>query len=201
MHHTAYFAASFADTIGFFLIVAVIIGLFFKFKPAKPQVYQPPPIEVPPVAPAEPLPAGSTLRATVEPLPNNVIRLVIQLSHEAYTTLYSQGIMERILFEEPNPHYEKQKRTYDQAWERYAEDKQSVIESVRWFAKEPIDPEPSKVLRISVGEFCNIDGFVRKFDTIGEAKRWQDDLRKHIETLKNLIEDNKKPPEKKTYEF
>jgi hypothetical protein len=189
------------DTLGFFLIVAVIIGVIFMFLPAKSKVPQAPKLVVPPVQQLEPLAPGSVMRATIDPLPNNTIRLLIQLSDEARAIFDAQRIWERIIFEKPNPIYQVQMRAYQDAWASYESAKQSNVETIRWFAKQPIDPEPSKTIYTTVSEFCNPQGFVRAFPTTGEAKAWTTELRTHIENLKDIIEQNKAPPQKETFDF
>jgi hypothetical protein len=187
--------------LGFFLIIAIILGVVFMFLPAKSKVPQAQKLVVPPVQPLEPLAPGSFMRATIDPLPNNTIRLLIQLSDEARAIFDTQRIWERVLFEKPNPIYEVQMRAYQDAWARYESDKKSTVETIRWFAKQPIDPEPSKTNYTTVSEFCNPQGFARAFPTTGEAKAWATELRTHIETLKNIIEQNKAPPVKETFDF
>jgi hypothetical protein len=189
------------DTLGFFLIIGIIIGVIFKFMPAKPKVPQIPKPVVPPVQPLEPLAPGSLMRATIEPLSNNTIRLLIQLSDEAREILDKQNIWQRVLFDKSNPLYDAQMRAYTDAWARYESDKKSTVETIRWFAKPPIDAEPSKIIYTTVSEFCSAEGFVRAFPTAGEAKAWATELRTHIENLKNIIEQNKAPPVKETFDF
>jgi hypothetical protein len=192
---------TFLDVLAFLLIAPIAVGFFFWLIPKQPKVPEIPKPVVPPVEPQAPLAPGSLMRATIEPLPNNVIRLLVQLSDEARDILTKQNIWERSLFDRPNPIYQQQMNAYKEAWAQYEEDKKSVIETVRWFAKEPIDREPSKIIQTTVSEFCNPQGYVRAFATTGEAKGWASELRTHIENLKKIIEQNKAPLEKETFEF
>jgi hypothetical protein len=189
-------------TIIIVLIVLLNVGvLALRLSPAKPQVPHFPPPVVPPVPPQEPLAPGSLMRATIEPLPNNIIRVLIQLSDEARTIFYKENIWGRMLFDFPNPHYEIQIRAYEKAWETYKSQARSSSQGARDMAKAPIDKEPLKTIPVLVSAFCSPEGLVRDFPTAGEAKGWATELRTHIENLKKIIEENKTPAQKETFDF
>jgi hypothetical protein len=183
------------------IVLLNVVALAVRLAPVKPQVPQFPPPLVPPVQPQEPLAPGSLMRATIEPFPNNIIRVFIQLSEEARTIFDKQNIWGRMLFDYPNPHYEVQIRAYEKAWETYKSQARSSSQGTRDIAKAPIDPEPLKQFPITVAQFCSAAGLVREFPTAGEAKEWAAELRTHIDNLKKIIEQNKAPPEKETFEL
>lgn len=189
----------------FYLMIATALMFAFGFirwlLPSKPKVPRAPLLNVPPLPVLEPLKPGALMRATIEPLPNNIVRLIIQLSDEAREILTRQNIWSRTFIEEANPIYETQMEAYKRAWQDYEDDKKSKAEVVRWFAKRPIDLEPSKVIHVTVAEFCNPQGFVRAFASAGEAKSWAAELRTHIEKLRNILESNRTPAQKETFDF
>lgn len=124
------------------------------------------------------------------------LKLDFDLTAEEKAVLDKHKLWHEVLYEAPNLYYQE----HLAEWEEYEDAKKSHIEMVRWTAKQPKCPRPSKSVKVTVVQFCTPR--TERFHTQAEAKNFAADLQqKYLPLIKEVIDYNKKPFQKQTFDI
>jgi hypothetical protein len=113
--------------------------------------------------------------------PGFFVKLTIHLTQDEFNVLNTRYLGDYILAEIPRFNYEETR--------------------VYWTNKGHPELAGDPTQKLKIREFCDPKGLVLQFKTPGEAKNWADEIRKHLESLKRVIDHNRDIGNKETFDL
>jgi hypothetical protein len=123
----------------------------------------------------------------------NFVKILIELTLTERAVLDKADIWNHPLIQIPNPAYSaEQERAL---LREYEEERKRFLLPI---SKPQI---PSRTIKTTIADFCNSEGMLRRFGTIGEARNFALEARKYIQQIKEIIDHNASPRQNETFDL